>query len=108
MLEIGVVELVSVTFLRQVRRNNRGMFSILFNMNVCSVFSLELPHRGDSNEFTQYTIFNVKRHLPKLSLNLQLWDFFKGLKNESETAVVNELHVSMFESLKFYYKSPSS
>ena len=63
------------------------MFSIFFNMNDCSVFSLELPHRGDSNKFTQYTIFNVKRHLTKLFLNLQLWEFFKGLKNESETAV---------------------
>ena len=29
-------------------------------MKVCSVFSLELPHRGDSNEYTQFTIFNIK------------------------------------------------
>ena len=27
---------------------------------VCCVFSLESPRRGDSNEYTQYTIFNVK------------------------------------------------
>ena len=25
-------------------------FQIFFNMKVCCVFSLELPHRGDSNE----------------------------------------------------------
>ena len=25
------------------------------------MFSLEPPHRGDSNEYTQYTIFNIKK-----------------------------------------------
>ena len=37
------------------------IISIFFNMKVCCVFSLESPHRGDSNEYTQYTIFNVKK-----------------------------------------------
>ena len=27
---------------------------------------LELPHRGDFNEYTQYTIFNIKK---KITLN---------------------------------------
>ena len=36
------------------------IFSIFFNTKVCCVFSLESPHRGDSNEYTQYTIFNTK------------------------------------------------
>ena len=36
------------------------IFSIFFNMKVFCVFSLESPHRGDSNEYTQYTIFNIK------------------------------------------------
>ena len=31
-------------------------FSIFLDMKVNCVFSLELPHRGDSNEYTQYTI----------------------------------------------------
>ena len=35
-------------------------------MKVCCVFSLESPHRGDSNEYTQYTIFNIKK---KITLN---------------------------------------
>ena len=35
------------------------IFSIFFNMKVCCVFSLESPHRGDSNECIQYTIFNI-------------------------------------------------
>ena len=40
--------------------------SIFFNMKVCYVFSLESPHRGDSNEYTQYTIFNIEK---KTTLN---------------------------------------
>ena len=42
------------------------IFSIFLNMNVCSVFSLESPHRGDSYEYTQYTICNLKK---KITLN---------------------------------------
>ena len=30
------------------------------------VFSLESPHRGDSNEYKQYAIFNIKK---KITLN---------------------------------------
>ena len=37
------------------------IFSIFFNMKVCCVFSLESPHRGDSNEYTQYTFINIKK-----------------------------------------------
>ena len=37
------------------------IFLILFNMKVCCVFSLESPHRGDSIEYTQYTIFNMNK-----------------------------------------------
>ena len=36
------------------------IFSIFFNMKVYCVFSLESPHRGDSNEYTQYTICYMK------------------------------------------------
>ena len=38
------------------KKKNRDKFSIFFNMKVCCVFSVESPHRGDSNENTQYTI----------------------------------------------------
>ena len=31
------------------------------------MFSLESPHRGDSNEYTQHTIFNMKKR--KITLN---------------------------------------
>ena len=37
------------------------IFSIFFNMKGCCVFLLESPHRGDSNESTQYTIFNIEK-----------------------------------------------
>ena len=35
-------------------------------MKVYCVFSLESPHWGDSNEYTQYTVFNIKK---KITLN---------------------------------------
>ena len=77
------------------------IFSIFFNMKVCCVFSSESPHRGDSNKYTQYTIFNIKK---KIALNYPksaaMVFFSKGLKNEFKTAVVNE--PSVFEPLKFY------
>ena len=65
------------------------------------MFSIESPHRGDSNENSQYTIFNMftKNH-PKLPEVCSYEIFSKGLKNEFETAVVNE--PSVFETLKFY------
>ena len=74
---------------------------IFYNMKVCCVFSLESPHWGDSNEYTQYTISQYKKeNYPKLSqiCNYGVWS--KGPKNELETAVVNE--PSVFEPLKFY------
>ena len=47
------------------------------------MFSLESPHRGDSNEYTQYAIFNIKRKItlnyPKSAANLQ--ESFQGAKN---------------------------
>ena len=39
------------------------------------MFALESPHRGVSNENTQYTIFNMNK---KNTLNLQLRIFFQG------------------------------
>ena len=36
-------------------------FFIFFNMKGYCVFSLEIAHRGDSNEYTQYTILNMKK-----------------------------------------------
>ena len=65
------------------------------------MFSFESPHQGDSNQNTKYTIFNMKKeNHTKLSQICSYRIFSKGLKNEFETAVVNES--SVFEPLKFY------
>ena len=65
------------------------------------MFSLESPHRGDSNEYTQYTIFNMnKKDTINYPKSAAMGFLSKGLKNEFETAVVNE--PSVFEPLKFY------
>ena len=76
-------------------------FSIFLNMMVCCVFSLESPHRGDSNEYTQHT--NISRE-EKIILNIiifaAIWILSKGLKNKFETVVVNK--PSVFEPLKFF------
>ena len=55
----------------------------------------------ESNEYIKYIIFNIKKkNHPKLSHICSYGIFFKELKNEFETAVVNE--PSSFEPLKFY------
>ena len=55
------------------------------------MFSLESPHRGDSNEYTQNTIFNIniKNH-PYISQICNYEIVAKGLKNEFDSAMVNE------------------
>ena len=71
---------------------------IFFNTKVCCVFSLESPHRGDSNEYTQYIIFHVKKKIILIYPKSAAMDFYsKRPKYEFETAVVNEPSV-----LKFY------
>ena len=57
------------------------------------MFSLESPHRGDSNDYTQYTIFNLKT-------KITLYYPKSACKMEFETAGVYE--PSVFEPLKFY------
>ena len=38
-------------------------FRFFFQVNVYCMFSLELPHRGDSNDYTYYTTFNMKKDI---------------------------------------------
>ena len=67
-------------------------------MNVYCVVSLESPQRGDSNEYTQYTISQYKKKIilndPKSAYGICC------VKKGFETAVVNE--PSVFEPLRFY------
>ena len=86
--------------MRQVRRVNRDIFSIFFNMKVCCVFSLQSPHRGDSNVPTIYHFQYKKENHPKLSQICSQGIFSSGLQHEFEPAMVNE--PSVFELLKFY------
>ena len=61
------------------------IFSIFFNMKVYCVFSLESPHRGDCNEYTQYTIFNMNKrntlNYPKSAAIGFVLDTQKGVRN---------------------------
>ena len=65
------------------------------------MFSLELPHRGDSNEYTKHTVFSIEE---KVTLNCPksaaMGFFCKGHANNFKTAVVNK--PSVFEPLKVY------
>ena len=45
---------------------NRNIVSTFFDTKLCSVFSLKSPHRGDSNVYTQYNTFLLKK---KFTLN---------------------------------------
>ena len=61
-------------------------------MKICCVFPLESPHRGDSNEYTQHTIINIKK---KNTLNYPKYYnvcidgiFSNGLKVEFEINMV--------------------
>ena len=53
-------------------------FSIFFNMKVCCVFTLESPHEGDSNEYTQPTIFSIKKKISLSYPKSEAMDFFLG------------------------------
>ena len=60
--ETGVVRANESKSTFQVRWHHRDIFSIFF--------------RCVSNEYTQYTIFNIKKGNPPLIIpNLQLWSF---------------------------------
>ena len=48
------------------------IFSIFFNMKVCCVSLLE---SGDSNEYTQHTIFNIKKKITLIYPKSELWVF---------------------------------
>ena len=68
------------------------------------MFSLESPRRGNSNEYTQHAIINIKRkstlNYPKYNNACSYGICHQGLKNEFEIAVVNE--PSVFEPLMFF------
>ena len=63
------------------------MCLIFFDMKVCCVFSLESPHRGDSNENTQYTIFNMnKRNTLNYPKSAAKGLFFQGTQERVQNS----------------------
>ena len=52
-------------------------------MMVFCMFSLESPHRDDSNEYTYYTIFNIKKKLTLSYLKSAAMGFFLGTQKMS-------------------------
>ena len=63
---------------------------MFYIINVCCVYSLESPHRGDSNECTQHTFAIYKK---KISLNYPHIVFGGnpcGVKNVFDSSMVNE------------------
>ena len=55
-------------------------------MEVFCLFSLESPHRGGSNEYTQYTIFSLKiENHPKLS-QICSYEIFLGTQEQVQNS----------------------
>ena len=58
---------------------DKDIFLIYLNMKVCCVFSLESPHRGDSNGYTQHTVFNMnKKNTLNYPKSAAMGFFFQG------------------------------
>ena len=51
------------------------------------MFSLESPHIGNSNEYTQYTMFNIKK---KISLNYPKSAVMRFFPRDSRTSSVRK------------------
>ena len=52
-------------------------------MKVRCVFSIESPHRGGSNEYTQHTIFSIKK---KITLNFSKSAAMESFPRDSRTS----------------------
>ena len=68
------------------------MFSIFFNLKICCVVSLESPHQGNSEEYTQSTIFNIKKKENHTELS-QICSYGIFSKRVNEPSVFESLNV---------------
>ena len=59
MFDTGVVQAIECQSKWQVRRHKRDIFSIFYKIKVCCVFSLESPHRGDSNRLIEAILMST-------------------------------------------------
>ena len=65
------------------------------------MFSLESPHRGDSNEYTQYTIFNIE----KIALNYPIsaaMGFFQAIQKQVRNSQVRATEVLLYTKVNGY------
>ena len=57
-------------------------------MKVCCLFSLESPHRGDSKEYTQYTIFSmIKKNTLNSPKFAAMGLFLRGSRTSSKQSL---------------------
>ena len=73
---------------------------IFYNMKVCCVFSLKSPHCGDSNEYTQYAVLNIKKKITLNFPSLQPRDYFlgtqQGVRNGKRATSVRAIEVLLY------------
>ena len=79
-------------------------------MKVYCVLSLESSHRGDSNEYTQYTIFNMKKKNSLNYLKFAAMGYFQGTQERvrnscgKRTISVRAIEVLLYISFSSSYK----
>ena len=69
------------------------------------MFSLKSPHRGDSNKYTQYTIFNIKKEINLNYPKPAAMGFFKGTQGRVRNS--RDKRAISVEPLKVYCTSLS-
>ena len=81
-----------------------GIFFLFYHGIECLVYSLESPHRGDSNEYTQHTVIVLK--IENISLNyrylcpeLMPWLTLSGSNYQCLERI--SMVPKMFEPLRF-------
>ena len=68
------------------------------------MFALDTLHRGDSNEYTQNTIFNIRKEIILNHVRSATMDYFQGTEERVfKAALANE--PSVFEPPKIYCTS---
>ena len=103
--------------LRNTSNNRKQIFKeifLLYHEIECCVHSLELPHRGNSNEYTQHTI--IVQKIKKSSLNyrhllldLAPWLTLRGSNNpclEQFSTVPKMFEPLKFDCISKVYKCP--
>ena len=61
-------------------------FRFSLNESILCVYSLESPHRGDSHENTQYSIFNLTKKITLYHPKLHLWDLFQETQERARNS----------------------